>query len=56
MDRHRRRVGVDLDEENVQIDRDGNFVVVRVTWEAPVDLRVYRRTLRFRIESRAPAP
>jgi hypothetical protein len=49
-------VGVALDEENVEIDRDGNFVVVRVAWEAPVDLRLYRRTLRFRIENKVPTP
>jgi hypothetical protein len=49
-------VGVALEEENVEIDRDGNFVVVRVTWDVPVDLRVYRRVLRFRIESKAPTP
>ena len=49
-------VGVALDEENVEIDRDGNFVTVRVAWEVPVDLRVYRRTLRFRIESKAHTP
>jgi hypothetical protein len=49
-------VGVTLEEENVEIDRDGNFVLVRVTWEVPVDLRVYRRTLRFRIENKALTP
>ncbi|OGB93940.1 MAG: hypothetical protein A2Z31_00665 [candidate division NC10 bacterium RBG_16_65_8] len=49
-------VGVMLDEENVEIDRDGNFVTVRVAWEVPVDMRLYRRTLRFRIEKAAPAP
>jgi hypothetical protein len=31
-------------------------VIVRVTWDVPVDLRVYRRTLRFRIENKAPTP
>jgi len=49
-------VGVELDEERVEIDRDGNFVTVRVAWDAPVDLRVYRHTFRFRIEHKAHTP
>lgn len=49
-------VGVALEEENVEIDRDGNFVAVRVAWDVPVDMRVYRRTLHFRIEHKVPAP
>jgi hypothetical protein len=51
-----RGVGVELDEERVEIDRDGNFVTVRVAWEAPVDLRAYRHTFRFRIEHKAHIP
>ncbi len=49
-------VGVELDEEQVEIDRDGNVVVVRVAWEVPVDLRVYRHTFRFQIVHKAIAP
>lgn len=49
-------LGVALDEENVEIDREGNFVTVRATWEVPVDLRVYRRTLRFRVEQKSLTP
>jgi len=51
-----RSVGVALEEENVEIDRDGNVVVVRVAWEVPVDLRVYRHTFRFQIVHKAIAP
>jgi hypothetical protein len=47
--------GFELTEENVEIVRDGNFVVVRVAWEAPVVLPRYRHTLRFHVESQAPA-
>jgi hypothetical protein len=49
-------VGVVLDEENVEIDQEGNLVVVRVAWEVPVDMPLFRRTLRFRIEKSALAP
>jgi len=49
-------LGVTLEEENVEIDRDGNFVTARVAWEVPVDMPLYRRTLRFRIEKRVPVP
>ena len=49
-------LGVALDEENVEIDREGNFVTVRATWQVPVDLRVYRRTLRFRVEQKSLTP
>jgi hypothetical protein len=43
-----------LAEENVEFVRDGNFVVVRVAWEIPVDLPRYRHMLRFHVESQAP--
>ena len=46
----------ELDGENVEFVREGNVVVVRVTWEVPVDLPRYRYTLRFRVESQTPAP
>ncbi len=49
-------VGVALDEENVDIGQEGNLVVVRVTWEVPLDIPMYRRTLHFRIEKGVPAP
>ncbi len=48
-------VGVALDEESVEIGQEGNLVVVRVTWEVPLDIPMYRRTLRFRIEKGVPA-
>ena len=50
-----KQFGFELDGENVEFVRDGNVVVVRVTWEVPVDLPRYRHTLRFRVESQAPA-
>jgi len=50
-----KQFGFELDGENIEIVRDGNVVVVRVAWEVPVDLPRYRHTLRFRVESQAPA-
>ena len=50
-----RNVGVELAEEQVDIGQEGNFVVVRVAWEVPLDIPIYRRTLRFRIEKGVPA-
>jgi len=50
-----KQFGFELDGENVEFVRDGNVVVVRVTWEVPVDLPRYRYMLRFRVESQAPA-
>jgi hypothetical protein len=51
-----RDTDVTLDEENIEILQRGNFAVVRVRWEVPLDLRVYRRSLRFEIEQAVPAP
>lgn len=53
---HARNIGVTLDEENVEIAQDGNFAVARVRWEVPLEIPMYRRTLRFQIEKRVPAP
>ena len=50
-----KQFGFELDGENVEFVRDGNVVVVRVTWEVPVDLPRYRYMLRFRVESQALA-
>ena len=49
-------LGVVLDEENVEIGQEGGQAVVRVAWEVPLDLPMYRRPLRFRIEQGVPAP
>jgi len=49
-----KQFGFDLPEEGVEFVREGNFVVVRVAWEIPVDLPRYRHTLRFHVESQAP--
>ena len=51
-----KRLGVDLAEDAVEFGQDGNQVVVRVAWEVPLDLVLYRRTLRFRVEKWALAP
>jgi len=40
----------------VDIGQEGNQIVVRVAWEVPLDIPLYRRSLRFRIEKRVPAP
>ena len=48
-------LGVVLEEENVEIGQEGSLVVVRVAWEVPLDLPMYRRPLRFRIEKGVPA-
>jgi hypothetical protein len=50
-----KEVGLDLAEENVQILRQGNFVVVRATWEVPVDFPRYRYVLHFQVESQSLA-
>jgi hypothetical protein len=47
---------VDLAEDAVEFGQDGNQVMVRVAWEVPLDLVLYRRTLRFRVEQRALVP
>jgi len=49
-------LGVDLTEDAVEFDQQGDRIVVRVGWEVPLDLVLYRRTLRFRIEHWALAP
>lgn len=51
-----RHIGVALDEEQVDIGQEGSLIVVRVAWEVPLELPLYRRTLHFRIEKTAPAP
>lgn len=51
-----RQIGITLDEERVEIGQEGTMIVVRVAWEVPLDIPVYRRTLRFSIEKQVPAP
>jgi len=51
-----KRLGVDLAEDAVEFGQEGNQVVVRVAWEVPLDLVLYRRTLRFRVEKWALVP
>jgi hypothetical protein len=51
-----KNIGIVLTEENVEIAQEGNVAVVRVVWEVPLELPIYRRSLRFRIEQGVPAP
>ncbi len=44
--------GLSLDEDNIEISRDGAMAVVRVRWMARVDLPRYRYDLPFRVEER----
>ena len=48
--------GLNLTEDSIEFFREGPMLVIRVGWEAPVDLPRYRYTLRFRIEQRTPLP
>ena len=50
--RHSRDLGLRLDDENIEIVREGQELVIRVTWVAPVDLPRYRYNLYFRVEQR----
>jgi len=47
--------GLALDEENIEITREGTMLVIRVSWVAAVDLPRYRFDIPFRIEERVPA-
>jgi hypothetical protein len=49
-------LGVDLEEDAVEFGQEGDRVMVRVAWEVPLDLVLYRRTLRFRVEKWALVP
>ncbi len=49
-----KRVGLELDEEQVEIVRDGSTVLVRVEWSVAVEFPRYRHTLQFHVESRSP--
>lgn len=51
-----RATDVTLEEENIEILQRGNFAVVRVSWEVPLDMPMYRRALQFQIEHAVPAP
>ncbi len=51
-----RDTDVRLEEENIEILQRGSLAVVRVSWEVPLDIPMYRRSLRFQIEEAVPAP
>lgn len=50
--RKSRDLGLRLEDENIEIAREGQELVVRVTWVEPVDLPRYRHNLHFLIEQR----
>jgi hypothetical protein len=52
--RRARDNGLDLEDENIQIIREGPILVVRVAWVTPVELPRYRHVIHFRIEQRVP--
>jgi hypothetical protein len=52
--RKARDLGLRLDEAAIEFLRDGQELVVRVSWVAPVQLPRYRYDLRFHVEQRAP--
>ncbi len=47
--------GLALEEENIEINRDGPMLVIRVSWVASVQLPRRRLDIPFQIEERAPA-
>jgi len=53
--RKSRDLGLRLEDENIEIARVGQELVVRVTWVTPVDLPRYRHNLHFRVEQRVSA-
>jgi hypothetical protein len=50
--RKSRDLGLRLEDENIEIARIGQELMVRVTWVTPVDLPRYRHNLHFRVEQR----
>jgi hypothetical protein len=50
--RKSRELGLRIEDENIEIAREGQELVVRVTWVEPVDLPRYRHILHFRVEQR----
>lgn len=49
-------LGLMITEDDIDISKDESGVVVRVEWDALVDLLGYDYTLHFRIEKRASTP
>ncbi len=52
--RRAKQQGLTLEDENIDITRDGTVLVVRVSWVEPVELPRYHYDLRFQVEERAP--
>ena len=44
--------GLTLDDDDIEIARNGSIVVVRVSWVTPVELPHYRYDIHFRVEER----
>ena len=43
-----------LEDDNIEITRDGPMLLIRVSWVACVDLPRYRYDIPFRVEERVP--
>jgi hypothetical protein len=52
--RRAKQQGLAIDDENIEITREGTMLVIRVTWVEPVELPRYRYDLRFLVEERVP--
>ena len=52
--RRAKQQGLTIEDENIDITRDGGMLVVRVSWVEPVELPRYHYDLRFQVEERAP--
>ena len=52
--RRAKEQGLELEDENIEITRDGVMLVIRVKWVAQVDLPGYRYDIPFQIEDRVP--
>lgn len=50
--RKARDLNLRLEDENIQFVREGQELVVRVTWVESVDLPRYRHNLQFKVEQR----
>ena len=50
--RRAKQQGLTLDDDSIDIIRNGSTVVVRVSWVTPVELPHYRYDIHFRVEER----
>lgn len=52
--RRAKELDLTLEEDNIEITRDGPMLLIRVSWVARVDLPRYRYDIPFRVEERVP--